>query len=208
MLQIRTMSKEIRIIATDGDSQKEMAVINHRGHEIAVGWVPEGPEIGHFTYHTDGYAHFKNKIGDNITRESKIQGPPLDDFIGFCSVFQGGIFDDLSVHADNSPYDTEDHYDSIIYIDNRESEDFVNEHRTSESSHVESVQYRVFIVEQGFDISTIINNCKKDDPDIHVHLYTHTDPWIMVAYWPAPSRGARFLPQFSTNFEYISEPNE
>jgi len=199
------MSKDLRIIATDGDCQREMAVINHQGDEIVISWVSQDIDIGHFTYHSDGYAHFKDLTGGDVTIESKIEGPPLDDFTGFCTVFNGGVLNDLSAHADNSPYELSEHYDSIIYIDNREKEDFVNEQRSSDGSYIEAVQYKIYLVEQGFNISTIINHCSEDDPDIHVHLYTHADPWVLVAYWPAPSRGAQFLPHSTSNFEFIPE---
>lgn len=185
----------IRIIATDGELQKEISFINHQDNSIVIGWVTPGYDIYHFTYHPDGYIHRKRKQGDTTKTEGKAHGPPLDQFEGFYEAFSGGVIDDLSKLAISKEFSIDRQYDSVFYLDTRKADGFL-ERYDSEKRHFVAIHYSVILVENGFDITKIIE-AMDDRPE--VRLYTRTDPWIMIVSWPTPLHGRP--PLYTNNFQ-------
>lgn len=170
-------NRDIRVIATDGSLVKEVLYINHQNTSIVYNYRDAfGSGKDHLTYHEDGYVHRKWESPDgSVNRKPIVQGPPLDEFKGFfgAQTFQIAKRPDSKFSWGHSnPHFDFSQKDSIVYIDVRNAERFINVHP--------------YFIETGKPFTEVLEHPGSEIGDINLQyqVITETDPWTVIAHYP------------------------
>lgn len=191
-------SSRIRIVVTDNERTFTMGFIQvAENQRVVFGQVTpdSSSDAFHITYHKNGYTHQKWFPNTDHTRTDPLYyGPSIENFRGFLSPVQMPIPQGGKVVSPDFE-DEEDGYDNITHIDTRKTE--------------HSMNYKIFVSEPGFPLSEIAANAEKiankDSPGLAYQVYTGTNPWVGVIYWPQAT-GIR-IPNSTENFRPMGEPS-